>query len=148
MQVICNSITGRSIPTIVRLPGESDETRFTPLVVGGKYIVYGLMFMCKRVDYLVSPDDNGPCWMPGNLFDVLDSFLPDLEICLVEKDFNYRRLFTEFGITGLLGYSELVNNYDHYEGILERNPIHLYRFFTHKKVMDEKVACINRDGGR
>ncbi|MBZ0097636.1 MAG: hypothetical protein K8F30_01050 [Taibaiella sp.] len=147
MQIICNANTGRIIPVFARLPGESDETRFTPLIIGEKYIVYGLMFMCKRIDYLICPDSNGPCWMPGNLFEVTEPFTPRWEICLADKSCNYRKLFMEFGITALLGYDKLVNSYEHYEGILERNPIHLYEFFVHKKVMDEEVACGNRGGG-
>jgi hypothetical protein len=136
MRAICQSNTGAALPGGARSRGESDKTEFAPLRVGAEYTVYGLMFMSNRVDFLVCPDGTGPYWMPGNLFTVFDSALPSWRIRLPGQLEDYEELFAIFGITALVGYGELVDDYQHYVGILERDPLHLQRFFTEKQTID------------
>lgn len=35
-----------------------------------------------------------------------------------------------FGITAIVGYDALVSDYQHYVGILERDPVQIQRFFA------------------
>jgi hypothetical protein len=137
MRVVCQSNTGSSLPEHVRCRGESDKTEFAPLRIGSEYTVYGLMFLVNRTDLLVCPDGTGPYWMPGNLFGVLDSALPPWQICLPGQVGGYQELFSAFGITALVGYKSLVDDYQHYVGILERDPYHLERFFIEKQTIEQ-----------
>lgn len=120
----------------MRCRGETDSTEFSPLKIGGEYIVYGLMFLPSRVDFLVCPDSTGPYWMPSNLFEVVDTTLPAWRVCLTGHSQAYQVLQAEFGITAIVGYDTLVSDYQHYIGILERDPDHLQRFFLEKKLVD------------
>ena len=137
MRILCQSNTGASLPDNARCRGETNRTEFEPLKVGEEYIVYGLMFLFSRVDFLVYPDGTGPCWMPSNLFTVIDSSLPAWRICLTEQVDDYQELLATFGITAIIGYDALVSDYHHYVGIIERNPAELQRFFAEKQAVDQ-----------
>lgn len=142
MRVFCQANTGKNLPDKLRHFHETDETAFSPLKIGDEYTVYGVMFLSDRVDYLVYPaihDSNwihGPHWMPGPLFKVLDATLPSWQICLAENQPDYQSLFAMFGITALIGYEELVSNPLHYNGILDRDPDELQKFFVEKMKID------------
>ncbi|SIT35569.1 conserved hypothetical protein [Paraburkholderia ribeironis] len=137
MRILCQSNAGASLPESARCRGETDRTEFAPLKVGDEYIVYGLMFLFSRVDFLVCPGGTGPYWMPSNLFSVSDSTLPAWRICLTAQVRDYQGLLATFGITALVGYDALVSDYQHYVGILERDPVHLQRFFAAKQLVDQ-----------
>jgi hypothetical protein len=136
MRLLCESNTGISLADDVRLRSETDRTEFSPLRLGSEYLVYGLMFRARRVDFLVCPDSAGPCWMPSDLFKVLDPTIPPWRTCLIRQTQGYRGLLEAFGITALIGYDALVSDYEHYEGILERDSVHLQAFFSEKMIMD------------
>ncbi len=137
MRVLCQSNTGASLPENARCRGETDRTEFAPLKVGDEYIVYGLMFLFSRVDFLVCPEGAGPYWMPSNLFTIADSTIPAWRICLTEQVRDYEGLLATFGIAALVGYDALVSDYQHYVGILERDPVQLQRFFAAKQSVDQ-----------
>ncbi len=137
MRVICQSNTGASLPDNARIHGETDKTEFAPLQIGDEYVVYGLMFRFNRVDFLVCADKTGPYWMPGNLFKILNSTLPSWQICLPVQVPGYQELFATLGIVALVGYDDLVGDYQHYVGILERDPVHLQRFYVEKQKIDQ-----------
>lgn len=136
MRILCQSNTGASLPERARCRGETDRTQFSPLKVGDVYIVYGLMLRFSRVDFLVCPEGSGPYWMPSNLFAVTDSALPAWQICITGQVRDYQELLAAFGITALVGYETLVSDYQHYIGILERDPLQLQGFFTEKQAID------------
>ncbi|MBV4476867.1 hypothetical protein [Pseudomonas botevensis] len=138
MRVVCQANTGASVPEDIRYRGETDRTEFAPLRIGVEYIVYGLMFMCGRIDFLLCSDSTGPYWMPHCLFTVLDKSILPWEICLSGQSQDYEELFSTFGISALVGYESLVCDYQHYLGILERDPVHLQRFFEEKKIIDQQ----------
>ncbi|MGF6731032.1 hypothetical protein OKW50_003113 [Paraburkholderia youngii] len=137
MRILCRSNTGASLPESARCLGETDRTEFAPLKVGDEYIVYGLMFRFSRVEFLVCPDGMAPYWMPSNLFAIADPALPAWQICLTGQARDYQALMGAFGITALIGYDALVNDYQHYVGILERDPVQLQKFFAAKHSVDQ-----------
>jgi hypothetical protein len=129
MLVLCNSSSGKALPQNVRIMGELDETDFSPLLAGNHYKVYGLMFYTVRVDFLVCPPDGGPMWVPSDLFDVIDDEIPQGWGCVLTKSKEkYADLFESFGIHSICGYLDLVRSFDHYIGILERDPNELRLF--------------------
>ncbi|WP_152605913.1 hypothetical protein [Dickeya undicola] len=133
MLVLCNSKSGKDLPDEARVMGENDETEFSPLEKGVEYTVYGMMYYPLRTDLLVCPDGDAPLWVPSNLFDVLDDRLPSDWGCVItEKKGGYADLRDAFGINAICGYLELIRSYEHYIGILERDPSELQKFYSYK----------------
>jgi hypothetical protein len=145
MRILCRFNTGASLPEHARRLGEGEETRFSPLEIGAEYVVYGLKFRPNGLDYLVCPSVNGPRWMPGLLFEILDSTIPPWRVCLTEQTSSYKPLFTQYGITALIGYDELVSNPSHYDGILDRDPDQLKVFFFEKNKIDQWTREISME---
>lgn len=129
MLIKCLEISGKYLPVHLRIMGETDDTDFSPVVAEARYKVYGLMFYANRTDFLICPSINGPMWVPSNLFEILDDELPEKWGCVItENTKGYSDLFESFGIHAICGYFELVRSYDHYIGILEREPEALHLF--------------------
>lgn len=129
MRAICRSGLGDAIPPSKRYLGEVDKTSYSPLTIGESYLVYALLFIFDRVDFLVRAPDQPPFWVPSNLFDMVDSKVPaGWEFCITQSSADYRVLFDTFGINYILGYSLLVNEYQHYVGLVEREPREVHRF--------------------
>lgn len=134
----CKSSLGEAIPSSKRYLGEVDETDYSPLAIGESYLVYGLLFIFDRVDFLVRASDQPPFWAPSNLFDLVDSKVPsDWEICITQSSADYKVLFDVFGIHSVLGYSLLVNEYEHYVGLVEHEPREVLRFLESTQVSRE-----------
>ncbi|NVZ70435.1 hypothetical protein [Pseudomonas costantinii] len=138
MIAICRSSLGEAIPPSKRYLGETDQTEYSPLVVGKSYAVYGLLFISDRVDYLVRTPDQPPFWVPGNLFDLADSGVPTgWEFCITHLRDGYKDLLAAFKINYIVGYPLLVNEYKHYVGLAERDPEEVRRF----------IECVLVGGG-
>ena len=138
MLALCEFNTGKAIPLSERYLGETDQTDFTPLMVGEKYLVFGLIFIKNRIDYLVCETGQNPSWVPSSLFKLLDNRIPNnWEICMTQSKQDYSLLFDAFGISSIIGYSFLVNKYVHYVGLLERDPVEVQHFFEEKHRIDE-----------
>ncbi|CNJ16087.1 hypothetical protein [Yersinia rohdei] len=138
MLIKCISNSMSSLPLSLRCLGETDNTDFTFLKVGHMYVVYGLMFFPCRVDYLISPEDNDPVWVPGDFFEIIDKKLhSDWSINITHLDENYKILYENFNIQVLIGYVDLVTSISHYIGILEREPSDLRKFYEEKNKIDE-----------
>lgn len=133
MLVLCKSASGKDLPGNARVIGENNETQFNPLKIGVEYKVYGVMFYPTRTDMLLCPDGSNPLWVPSNIFEVLDNALPNNWGCvLTEKKDGYSNLYEDFGITAIFSYLQLVRSYQHYIGILEREPDELQKFYEYK----------------
>jgi len=129
MIALCTSILGMAIPSSKRYLGEMDQTDYSPLASGERYTIYGLLFISDRVDFLVRAPDDLPFWVPSYLFDLVDSSTPTgWEFCITQLKPDYKVLFDTFGINYIFGYSLLVNEYRHYVGIVEREPVEVQRF--------------------
>ncbi|KJH79018.1 hypothetical protein UB23_00475 [Pseudomonas sp. ES3-33] len=106
--------------------------------MGKNFLVYALSFIFDRVDYLLRAPDQPPFWAPSNLFDLIDSQIPSgWEFCITQSSADYRVLFDVFGIHSILGYSLLVNEYQHYVGIVEREPREVLKFMESTLVRKE-----------
>lgn len=145
MLVICNSISGKSLPDDARIMGETDETLFEPLKTGMEYKVYGIMFYTTRIDFLLCPEGENPLWVPSNIFNVLDDKLPpDWGFIITEKTIDYSDLYDAFGIISILGYFELIRSYQHYIGILERDAGELQKFHSYRLSCQVVPAHVHR----
>jgi hypothetical protein len=129
MLVFCHTNLGSAIPLKQRYLGEVDETSYSPLSVGENYVVYALLFISDRLDFLVRAPDQPPFWVPSSLFCLVDAKAPaGWELRITQSHPEYKSLFYEFGINYVMGYPLLVNEYKHYVGIVERHPIEVLRF--------------------
>jgi len=130
MFALCQSNLGSSIPLDERYLGEMDQTDYSPLRVGENYEVYALLFVFDRVDFLVRAPEQPPFWVPNSLFRLVDSTVPsDWEFCITRSCVAYKPVFDEFKISYVMGYPLLVQEYKHFVGIIERDPVELQRFF-------------------
>ncbi|WP_434572510.1 hypothetical protein [Pseudomonas sp. Z3-8] len=129
MLAFCLANLGNAIPSVQRYLGEVDETSYTPLCVGESYVVYALLFIFDRVDFLVRASEQPPFWAPSNLFRLVDTKIPaNWEFRITQAHSDYGCLFDTFKISYIMGYPLLVNDYKHYAGIVERDPVEVLRF--------------------
>lgn len=136
MLAICKSNLGSAIPSAERYLGEVDQTNYSPLSVGGSYVVYALLYIIDRVDFLVRSPEQPPFWAPSSLFHLVDARVSaDWELCVTQSRADYKTLFDVFKISHVMGYPRLVNDYNHYVGIVERDPVEVLRF------MERELDC-------
>jgi hypothetical protein len=129
MLAICKSNLGSAIPSTERYLGEVDQTNYSPLNVGESYVVYALLFISDRVDFLVRAPEQPPFWVPSSLFHLVDARVSaNWELCITQSRADYKTLFDVFKVSHVMGYSLLVNDYNHYVGIVERDPVEVLRF--------------------
>ncbi|UII69860.1 hypothetical protein LVW35_19610 [Pseudomonas sp. HN11] len=129
MLAFCQANLGSAIPTTERYLGEVDQTDYSPLSIGESYVVYALSFIFDRVDFLVRAPEQPPFWAPSSLFRLGDARTPaGWEFCITQLRPGYKSLFDAFKISYVMGYPLLVNEYEHYVGIVERDPVELLRF--------------------
>lgn len=134
MLAICHANLGSAIPPAERYLNEVDHTDYSPLRVGDTYLVYALLFICDRVDFLVRAPSQPPFWVPSSLFKLVDSKIPKgWEFCITKSRAGYEQLYTEFKISCVVGYPLLVNEYAHYVGVVERDPSELLRFMDEEQ---------------
>lgn len=138
MLVQCVFNLGKDIPIFTRGLGETDEANFSFLTIGENYLVYGLMFSDTGIDYLICNTGQNPYWLTSHLFKILDSQLPwQWSICLTQFSQEYKCLFDQLNVEALIGYPDLINSLAHYEGMIEREPEELFKFFKAKMSVDE-----------
>lgn len=138
MLALCLANLGSAIPTKERYLGEIDQTNYSPLSIGENYVVYALLFIFDRVDFLVRAPEQPPFWAPSSLFRLVDARVSaGWEFCITQARPDYKCLFDAFKISCVMGYPLLVNKYEHYVGIVERDPVEVLRF------MEEEVERIS-----
>ena len=129
MLALCHANLGSAIPANERYLGEVDQTDYSPLSIGESYAVYALLFVFDRVDFLVRAPEQPPFWVPSSLFRLVDARIPaGWELCVTQARPDYKCLYDAFKISHLVGYPLLVNKYEHYVGIVERDPVEVLRF--------------------
>ncbi|MBB3225556.1 hypothetical protein FHW69_000146 [Luteibacter sp. Sphag1AF] len=134
MKAICRYSMGSAIPRSERYLREVDQTSYAPLKVGSEYRVYGLLFICGRMDFLVVPEESSPFWAPSSLFEITDSGIcNEWGVCSTKNNGQYHSLFASFNITCIIGYRSLVDDYEHYRGLVESDADHVERFFLENR---------------
>ncbi|SHF89412.1 hypothetical protein [Streptoalloteichus hindustanus] len=114
MLLRCVANRGKDLP-----PGEyglraADKVRY-PVTVGHTYQVYAMVFFRRALVVLLNDDNSMPRAYPVELFEVVDGEVPD--------DWTFARRFRdgEFGVTAVLGYSELVADEDHLDLLMDND---------------------------
>lgn len=84
-----------------------------PITAGRRYDVYGLALYTARIIAMVRSDDGRPNWCPFEWFRIVDGRMPNgWEVSSVDPSGQTLQF--------LFGYPQLVNDPDHYDGLLER----------------------------
>jgi len=107
--------------------GYTDETTFD-FKANTPYTVFGICIWHGALHYLTIEHEGGlPSWYPAEIFRIYDPSLP------FDWYFKYYGYNSNTGLVGVWGYKELVESYEHYIGLLERESEHIKIFLERKK---------------
>lgn len=134
IKVIYTSIS--QVPDMPRIL-ENERTDYGLRKDNMLYGVYGMKLIRNRVDYFVCRTGDEPRFLPSWFFEIQDQRLPS-EWCACNVVYNndYHPLYKNYGISFLVGYSDLVATPLHYDGILDRDETELRKFFRIKNKID------------
>ncbi|EKT53553.1 hypothetical protein OO7_15114 [Providencia sneebia DSM 19967] len=108
---------------------ENKDSDYSFLKLEKEYSVYGVYHTSDSVYFLIDIENCKPMWVPSFLFTIIENSIPNnWSFNMVKENSNYYDLYSYFGIISMLGYNDLVTNYQHYIGILERTPSELNTF--------------------
>ncbi|SDG96660.1 hypothetical protein [Dyella sp. 333MFSha] len=124
MRVWCEGNTGDHLKDSSLLSGYTEKSRF-PLVTGQEYVVFGMALWRDILLLLVSDSNDLPSWIPIELFRFTDSSLPD--------GWQFERFSSDQDLQALWGYPRLISDGEHYDGLLERDPVALTGFAGEKR---------------
>lgn len=129
MRVKCLYNRGSELDTNYLLRCRDTVNTEYPLKKGEIYVVYGQAIIEDLLYYLVlGTYQNLPNWYPAELFEIVDG-----SVCF---DWFFRYDIKQFP-TALWGYYELIVDKDHYENLIEREPVAVKTFLKRKKEIDE-----------
>jgi hypothetical protein len=113
-----------------RTPGKglffTEQTQF-PLKVDVEYAVLGIVLFNDALAVLVMGEDRSPQWVPMQLFEMVDTKLPN------DWEFASRELGSASGhlapgVQAIWGYPELVRSDRHYKDLINHEPAALRIF--------------------
>ena len=125
MKAICLENTGKNIAEKrVSMRGDSRGANY-PVEINREYEIYGVLVDAHGLGkFLICDEASEPEWIPSELFRISDS--------TVRKDWHVS-IDLDAYIPTKIGYSRLVNEIDHFEGIIEGNEDDLIFFFKTKE---------------
>lgn len=134
MKVKCISNTSNSLSEKAAYP---KNYHCESLVIEQLYKVYSIgnwdnyMFYLLKVDHQDSDLNLDPVWFPYEWFEITEHKFPD------SWYFNFIGEPMSEQISTIVGYKEIVLNYDHHYGIIEREKEHLDLFYKMKASFDK-----------
>lgn len=134
MIVKCIANTGEGLSQIMLDLGYSKDYKFN-VELEKIYVVYGMSMWKDSLEYLVSEISTGdPVWCPAELFSIVHNTLSVFWHFNFERYKNYNAPDSQ---KAFWGYKELVEDADHYEGLLMKNLEVLEIFKKRKDQFDE-----------
>jgi hypothetical protein len=132
MRLTCRANTGDKLSDKYVESAYSRATRFD-LTVDREYVGYGICLWLGILVYLIVGEGGQPSWYPAELFQVSQSSIPDC--------WHYGFFSERADVKAILGYSELVNDYDHFDQLsgLEQSALEI--FFKRKQEIDAADAA-------
>lgn len=127
MKVRCIGVSGNLLSIRAGYP---DDYQCESLEIGKILNVYSIGHWDNYMYYLLKvshpdPDlDLDPVWFPYEWFEVVDHKIPD------SWYFNFVGEPQSEQITTIFGYKEIVLNYEHHYGLMERDQKHLKLFYN------------------
>jgi hypothetical protein len=108
--------------------GVNMTTNYNGVDLNNNYFVYGIIIYREGIRYLLHDKFDMPNWYPAELFTVIENNIPN--------NWYYKfNGYTEYGITAIWGYHELVNNEEHYNGLCEQESNDVNLFLKRKMEM-------------
>lgn len=107
------------------------------LIIGKTYFVYSIgawdnyLFYLLKVDHEDPDLDLDPVWFPFEWFEIVDHEIPK------SWYFNFIGEPNSDHLSTIFGYKEIVLNYNHHYGLMEREREHLDLFYKLKANLDE-----------
>ncbi len=115
-----DNYTWSTIPTVKR-----DNVTEYRVTKNGIYVVYAVVVYADQIWYLICDDDNVPSLLPSDLFVLADS---EVAIDWIMKPYKiYDQLLF------LLGYLELVNDYNAFINLINLKPLAISAFLKYKE---------------
>ena len=128
MKVVCTSNSGGSLSDKYLKSGYTDSSVFD-LQPQLEYSVYGICIWRNLLLYLVVGEGSLPHWDPAELFQVIDSRIPE------------SWYFAFFGyseeLNAIWGYSELVNNEKYFDQLSNLEDPAVEIFHVRKREIDQ-----------
>lgn len=94
------------------------------ITLGKKYTVYGILFFKNEIRYLICDDDNVPGFFPSTLFEILENYI------LFDWGINSYQIEDEKIL--LIGYSDLIKDFEHLRDLIENTPDAVRTFLEYK----------------
>ena len=94
------------------------------ITLGKKYTVYGILFFKNEIRYLICNDDNVPGFFPSTLFEILENYI------LFDWGINSYQIEDEKIL--LIGYSDLIKDFEHLRDLIEYTPDAVRTFLEYK----------------
>lgn len=94
------------------------------ITLGKKYTVYGILFFKNEIRYLICNDDNVPGFFPSTLFEILENYI------LFDWGINSYQIEDEKIL--LIGYSDLIKDFEHLRDLIENTPDAVRTFLEYK----------------
>ena len=121
MKIICLSneieLTQNNRPYISRIDS---------IIKDKEYAAYGMILFQNELQYIVNDEFNMATWYPSKNFKLIDNeFNPD---------WLFQYYGDKLGIEAIWGYEELVNNPQHYKGLIEKDEQEIKRFMEIKNI--------------
>ena len=128
MRLVCVSNRTVFLSDHQRPRGNSDTSEY-PLSAGKQYVVLGMLLETNQLFFLVCDDWGGPCFAPAGLFELGSFDVPSgWEFGLLSGIRSFGREIWSDPSQAVWGYSELVREVCHGEGLAERDPVALAIF--------------------
>lgn len=129
MRVVCKYNDPENVPN-----GISNNFDFG-LEVGKDYLVMGLLTFKQSNDLYYLVDEGGrPSWFPNQIFEVLSNDLPYnwyMKINVGDDHVDYQNL---------IGFSELCNEQDFFNQLLERDEAAMRIYFRRKIELEKELS--------
>ncbi|WP_198148829.1 hypothetical protein [Luteibacter yeojuensis] len=86
-----------------------------------------MLLQAETVLVLISDDDELPSWIPIELFQITD--------CRMDSSWLFQQFSNPGGIRALWGYARLIQDDEHFDALVERDPGALRVFYEEKHRM-------------
>ena len=106
---------------------EGNYTKKYSLTLDREYEVYGILIYGNSIRYLLSDDENMPCFFPSDLFLIKDRFL--------YYDWEITHYIIDKCQYVLMGYSALIENYASFRDLVDWSPNAIKKFLDYKATL-------------
>ena len=130
MKVLCKNNDPDNVPL-----GVPNSFNFG-LELGKEYLVMGMVLAGKQLWFLMD-EKSSPSFFPHQLFQITDASMgPKWHFKLYSKDDG----IFPFGKEAMWGYYDLCFDENHYEGLVDREPIALQLYFRRKIELEKELT--------